>query len=78
MSGITFRQILSSINRFEVIYVEDEFCRRRPHITTTPFEALTEGIFTEEQLDQKYDYIRTIDGHITIGFSIETWEEYFK
>ena len=74
MSGITLRQLLMSINRFENIRIEDEF--GRDCIRTTPWEALQ--TLTDEQLEQKYDYIRLLRGKITIGMSFEVYEEHFK
>ena len=73
MTGITLRQLLMGINRYENIRIEDEFGDY--HIETTPWDAIEK--LTEEQLEQKFDYLRTYHGDITIGMNSEVYEKYF-
>lgn len=79
MSGITLRQMLIAINVGEFVKIESEF----GDVYKEEAEALEVDVWlmilTEEQLNVKFDYMRTDeDGHIIIGIDSGMFREYFK
>lgn len=74
MSGIKLEEILKSINICEEVIIESEFSVI--YAQKKPKEFLS--TLNKSQLSTEFDYMRTINGIITIGISAEIFSSLFN